>query len=69
MDAVTPFDHRAFYTSGAPVGTDEDTGLRCACGREIISTEDTQTGWAHVGVGDWDDLTGLDEWHAVRAAE
>ena len=55
----------------APVwgpGADYDTGLRCFCGREIVSTLSDDagiaegTGWAHVGVGDAADPAGWDEW-------
>ena len=52
-----PDYHEAFYFDGLPNGgptADEDTGLRCYCGREVVNTigEDFlihPTGWAHVG--------------------
>lgn len=60
--ARSPYDHRAFYASGAPYiderMADIDTGLRCICGREVVAVLDlfeSATGWAHVGVGDLDD--------------
>lgn len=52
-------DHFAFYTDGVPfVGpmAEQDTGLRCFCGREVVGVEVDEdvspTGWAHVGIGD-----------------
>lgn len=51
------FGHRAFYTYGEPYRDNvEDTGLRCWCGREVVSCDDTESRWAHVGVGASDDL-------------
>lgn len=53
-----PYGHKAFYTYGEPYrGPVEDTGLRCWCGREVVSCDDTESGWAHVGVGAKDDLS------------
>jgi hypothetical protein len=49
-------DHEAFYFEGAPerVHIDDDSGLRCWCGHEVVNTinedfGDYPTGWAHVG--------------------
>jgi hypothetical protein len=47
------FDHAAFYDHGEPFRGDvEDTGLRCYCGREVVASDESRTGWSHVGVGD-----------------
>ena len=49
-------DHAAFYEYGEPFRGDvEDTGLRCFCGREVVSDMDDAQGWAHVGIGDRDE--------------
>jgi len=70
----SPFDHRAFYTDtvGSACLVPVDAGphrLVCWCGREIVSAEETDSGWAHVGVGDKDDPEGQLDWErAVRAA-
>lgn len=65
-------DHDAFFTDtfgpaqlsvpgSGPLDSDTDTGLRCWCGREVVSTIGeppgalTGTGWAHVGIGDRSD--------------
>lgn len=65
---ASPFDHDAFYAVGEPehgslAARDADTGLRCACGREVVNAlndSTVRTGWAHVGVGDASDRTGLE---------
>jgi hypothetical protein len=60
----SPFDHDAFYVDGEPYQGDvPDTGLRCACGREVVNTLNdppVRTGWAHVGCGDASDKTGME---------
>lgn len=59
------FDHDAFYVAGEPIlgeAAELDTGLRCHCGREVVVVmdwEETETGWAHVGIGDAHDHTGM----------
>lgn len=58
------FDHDAFYVEGEPYqgeAAELDTGLRCHCGREVVSTlnETTSTGWAHVGIGDASEPNGM----------
>ena len=69
---TSPFDHSAFYESGAPYwgpAYDVDTGLRCFCGREVVADDDSPSGWSHVGIGDTNDPSGRLEWErAVRAA-
>lgn len=47
--------HEAFYAYGEPMESEDDTGLRCWCGTEVVSVLDDPdgefpTGWAHVGV-------------------
>ena len=52
-------EHGAFYFEGGPVwgpAYDEDTGLRCTCGREVVNNDDSPTGWSHVGEMDINDL-------------
>lgn len=59
------FDHPAFYVEGEPYhgeAAELDTGLRCSCGREVVAVwdfDESPTGWAHVGVGDENDRTGM----------
>ena len=55
-DDVIYYDepHEARYYEGAPnwgPRYDEDTGLRCWCGREVVAVDDDDhpSGWAHVG--------------------
>jgi len=40
--------HQAFYDHGAPADSDTDTGLRCACGKEVVYAADEKR-WVHVG--------------------
>lgn len=65
---ISPFDHHAILDA-RPTWTevwvgDEclDTGLRCACGREVVADEESPSGWAHVGVGQEGDLTHYRIW-------
>jgi hypothetical protein len=65
---ISPFEHNAFlYPQPSWVevwrrGEVVDTGLRCACGREVVAVEDSVSGWAHVGIGDESDPAGYTEW-------
>jgi hypothetical protein len=73
-ELTSPFDHGAFYTDtvGSACLVRSDSGpdrLRCWCGREIVSDEDADTGWSHVGVGSRSDPEGQLDWERnVRTA-
>lgn len=65
------YDHDAFYEEGAPWRGpmyDRDTGLRCWCGREVVSDTESPTGWAHVGIGQSSDQEGRLDWERLARA-
>lgn len=54
LSALAEQPHEAFYASGEPMESDQDTGLRCWCGTEVVAVLDDPdgefpTGWSHVG--------------------